>query len=187
MINLYIARILYPVKVLGPGKRIGIWFCGCTRRCPGCSNPELWKFRDECKTSISTIIHIIHQISDNNIVDGFTITGGEPFLQDRSLSQLLKSISNISEDILVYTGYLKDELSAEQLKYITVLIDGEYIEEYNDNSFLRGSNNQRIYILNEKYADLYNNYIQKYNNKIQNFMSDKSCISLGIHRTGFSK
>lgn len=42
---MYIARILYPVEVLGPGKRIGIWFCGCPRRCEGCSNPELWEFQ----------------------------------------------------------------------------------------------------------------------------------------------
>ena len=43
---MYIARILYPVEVLGPGKRIGIWFCGCPRRCEGCSNPELWEFQE---------------------------------------------------------------------------------------------------------------------------------------------
>lgn len=38
---MYIARILYPVEVLGPGKRIGIWFCGCPRRCEGCSQPGI--------------------------------------------------------------------------------------------------------------------------------------------------
>ena len=40
---MYVARILYPVKVLGPGNRIGIWVSGCNHRCKGCSNPELWK------------------------------------------------------------------------------------------------------------------------------------------------
>ena len=24
----------------GPGLRLGIWVQGCTRNCPGCSNPE---------------------------------------------------------------------------------------------------------------------------------------------------
>ena len=42
-----VARILYPVKVLGPGKRIGIWLCGCDRECFGCSNPELWEPKPE--------------------------------------------------------------------------------------------------------------------------------------------
>ena len=42
-----VARILFPVQVLGPGNRIGIWLCGCNRACKGCSNPELWIQRDE--------------------------------------------------------------------------------------------------------------------------------------------
>ena len=36
-----IGRILYPIKALGPGTRIGIWVQGCPRECPGCANPEL--------------------------------------------------------------------------------------------------------------------------------------------------
>lgn len=36
---MYVAGILYPVEVLGPGKRIGIWFSGCLSKCKGCSNP----------------------------------------------------------------------------------------------------------------------------------------------------
>lgn len=36
---MYVARILYPVEVLGPGKRVGIWFSGCPSKCKGCSNP----------------------------------------------------------------------------------------------------------------------------------------------------
>ena len=187
MINLYIARILYPVKVLGPGNRIGIWFCGCRKKCPGCTNPELWNFRAEYKTSMPTIVHIISQIAKTNIVDGFTISGGEPFLQPMALTQLLKIISNISDDILVYTGYLKDELSIEQLKYIAVLVDGKYMQEYNNNSILRGSSNQKIYILNEKYTSIYNDYIINCKNEIQNFIVGKSCISVGIHKKGFSQ
>lgn len=36
---MYVAGILYPVEVFGPGKRIGIWFSGCLSKCKGCSNP----------------------------------------------------------------------------------------------------------------------------------------------------
>lgn len=47
---MYVARILYPVEVLGPGKRVGICFYGCPRKCKGCSNPRLWNFQERYKT-----------------------------------------------------------------------------------------------------------------------------------------
>lgn len=30
-----LARVYYPVKVLGPGSRVGIWLNGCHRKWPG--------------------------------------------------------------------------------------------------------------------------------------------------------
>lgn len=182
---MYVARILYPVKVLGPGNRIGIWFCGCPRRCEGCSNPELWEFQDRYKTSLATVMSLIEKIAQANIVDGFTITGGDPFFQPDALSRLLEQIKKISYDILVYTGYMKDELPAPLLKNIAVLIDAPYIETQNNNCRLRGSDNQTIYILNENYRATYENYLTTTNNQIQNFTTKNGYISVGIHRPDF--
>lgn len=182
---MYIARILYPVEVLGPGKRIGIWFCGCPRRCKSCSNPELWEFQDKFKTSLYTIIKLIKGIAQKNDVDGFTITGGEPFLQYESLMGLINSIKIISEDILVYTGYKVEELADRNLDSIAVLIDGQYIEKRNSNVILRGSDNQRVHILNKRYENIYVEYLSKSQNQIQNFSSNDGIISVGIHKPGF--
>lgn len=49
---MYVARILYPVMVLGPGKRIGIWFVGCRHQCKGCSNPELWETAEKYQITL---------------------------------------------------------------------------------------------------------------------------------------
>ena len=183
---MYIARILYPVEVLGPGKRIGIWFCGCPRRCDGCSNPELWNFQDKYKTSLSTVKKLVDKICGAHEVNGFTITGGDPFFQADDLIELIKNIKSISDDIIVYTGYLKDELPPQSLKDIAVLIDGEYIKERNNNCILRGSDNQNIYILNDKYKNLYEKYLSDAKNQIQNFTTKDGYISVGIHRPDFS-
>ena len=182
---MYVARMLYPVKVLGPGNRVGIWFCGCPRRCAGCSNPELWEFKDRYETSLSTVLSLIEKISAHNKIDGFTITGGDPFFQPDDLSRLLESIKKISEDIIVYTGYLKEELPPELFKNITVLIDAPYIKERNNNCLLRGSDNQTIYILSEKYRAAYENYLATAQNQIQNFSTCDGYISVGIHRADF--
>lgn len=182
---MYVARVLYPVEVLGPGKRVGIWFCGCPRRCKGCSNPELWEFQDRYKTTPETIFEMIKSISKMHTIDGFTITGGDPFYQPENLKKLLDMLKVISDDIIVYTGYKLCELKPENLENISVLIDGEYIEELNNNSLLKGSSNQEIYILDKTKKDKYNMYFKTENNKIQNFFTSDGVISVGIHKPDF--
>lgn len=183
---MYIARILYPIEVLGPGKRIGIWFCGCPHKCKGCSNPELWEFQERYKTSLNTIKELINRICVDNLVEGFTITGGDPFYQENELVELLGYLKTINEDILVYTGYKKEEISPQSLNDIAVLIDGKYIEELNFGHVLIGSDNQKVHILKSAYQKKYNDYISTTKNKIQNFTSTDGIISVGIHKPNFN-
>jgi len=77
---MYVARILYPVTVLGPGKRLGIWFAGCKHKCSGCSNPELWNMDKKYYVTVQQVTQLIRKIADKRRIDGFTITGGEPML-----------------------------------------------------------------------------------------------------------
>ncbi|MDE6167933.1 MAG: radical SAM protein, partial [Acetatifactor sp.] len=120
-----------------------------------------------------------------HLFEGFTITGGDPMYQFRELRRLLSLLKSISDDILVYTGYKFSELEQDMLADISVLIDGEYIEELNDNSLLRGSSNQNILILDEKKRYKYQTYLQGETNKIQNFFTSDGVVSVGIHRPGF--
>lgn len=182
---MYVARVLYPVEVLGPGRRVGIWFCGCPRRCKGCSNPELWEFQERYKTTPQHIYELVLQIAKKYPIDGFTITGGDPMYQAEDLQELAKLLTNISKDILVYTGYDRSELSAESLSGIAVLIDGEYIESRNTNCILRGSDNQSIHILDDGFIERYNDYLSSTENQIQNFMTSDGVVSVGIHRPKF--
>ena len=183
---MYIARILYPIEVLGPGKRIGIWFCGCPHKCKGCSNPELWEFQERYKTSLNTIKELINKICVDNSVEGFTITGGDPFYQENELVELLGYLKTINEDILVYTGYNKEEIPPQSLNDIAVLIDGKYIEDQNFGQSLIGSANQKIHILKSAYRKKYNDYISTTKNKIQNFTATDGIISVGIHKPNFN-
>lgn len=184
---MYIARILYPVEVLGPGKRIGIWFCGCPHHCVGCANPELWEFDEKKKITIEHLLELIKQIADTNEIDGFTITGGEPFFQPTELSILIKELTKWSRDILVFSGYLKEQIEAfGTLDNIAVLVDGPYIEERNHGLTLRGSDNQNIYILDELYLEKYQKYLLNDKSKIQNFLDGTSVISVGIHESDYA-
>ena len=179
-----IDRILYPIFTLGYGSRIVIWTIGCERRCRGCSNPELQAFDNSKDVSINTILDIILFYKDK--IDGVTITGGEPFLQKDSLSILVKELkSNGIEDILVYTGNtlnelkdMKDRKIDETLKNIDVLVDGQYIEELNDNKGIRGSSNQKVHIFNPKLLDKYRTLEGE--RKVQNIYYKNNSINVGI-------
>lgn len=191
---MYVARVLYPVNVLGIGNRVGIWTSICKHKCIGCSNPELWESNESQKVSVKDLFNTINQINNYKKIDGFTITGGDPFYQVKDLRKLIDKLLLISDDIIIYTGFTIEELKRENdedinyiLSHITVLIDGRYKQELNDNSFMVGSSNQRKLILNEKYKEVYESYFASNTNQIQNFMFDDGIVSVGIHSKDFDE
>ena len=145
----------------GPdGPRHVIWLQGCSIRCPGCQNKELWS--SEAKTMLITTGHNLARHLWTTTKNPLTITGGEPFDQVGGLAQFLHDIKQLDPDrhITVYTGYTWEHLHdtirrAETLKvkpttraalyYIDVLVDGPYDPELDDDYMQwRGSSNQRV-------------------------------------------
>lgn len=186
-----VARLLYPVKVLGPGQRLGIWLCGCKRRCPGCCNPELWMPRPEYEITIANLMRLVNQIHAKHVINGFTISGGEPFEQAHELAILLEILAPVSADIIVYSGYTIQELRNRDdkatntvLAHAAVLIDGSYINKLNNGEALRGSCNQTLHVLNPAFKTLYDGYLQKTSNTVQIFAGRNGVFAAGIHKRG---
>lgn len=177
---LYVARLLYPVRVLGPGARIGIWLSGCDQRCEGCLSPELHVQREEQRTTVGTVLDLVDRVARAHPVDGFTISGGEPFLQGEALALLLSSLSAYSEDILVYTGRLCDALPAHLLSHVGVLIDGAYIAAENHGEPLRGSSNQTIHFLNPQLKEKYAPCLSGEGGILQTFPAEAGVLTVGI-------
>lgn len=159
--TIHLARMYYPVHTLGPGDRIGIWLAGCDRGCPECIAPELQKCDNGTPVTIDEVMGYIRTLCDR--AEGITISGGEPFFFPEELHNLTHALSEISDDVILFTGYtmaelkeMRDENVDGVLKHISVLIDGPYIGERNDGRGLRGSSNQTIHILRhaERYPDL---------------------------------
>jgi len=183
-----IGRILYPVKVLGPGQRLGIWTAGCGRNCPGCCSPEL-KYADPGREiSVGMLRFLIWDIIKDNPVDGITISGGEPMDQAEELGDLISILKIWSDDILVYTGYTLEELKARKdpqtdrvLSQITCLIDGPFQENLSDCAPLRGSGNQRILLLDQKYGPKYRTYLESADRRdAQIFVTEDGIAMAGL-------
>ncbi len=184
-----IDRILYPITTLGPGNRLVIWTIGCSKHCVKCANPELWEENSAKDVGIDNLVNLIKQGCANNIIDGITITGGDPLEQIAELIILLQLLKNITNDIILYTGYTISEIEKEfsHLQWekvkqqISVLIDGPYIDELNDNNcVLRGSRNQNIIFFDESKKDIYESYLEK-GRSVQNVFYNEKMISVGIH------
>lgn len=152
-LNIYITE--KNITTLGPGNRFGIWVQGCHRNCEGCvakisHDPEVGRLVDVGALSWEII---------NSDAEGITISGGEPFLQAEALAELIKKVKKMRNiGVIVYTGYLIEELETvpgaeDLLKLTDLLIDGPYVKELDDGKSLRGSSNQRIIPLSERYKD----------------------------------
>lgn len=143
-----LSRIHFPVTTLGPGRRIGIWFQGCSIRCPGCISMDTWAHG----RGTTTVDEVIRSISAwSAIADGITISGGEPFDQPEALFELTARIRDLLEtDILVFTGYEWNAVSdqvAGSPGLIDALVSGPFAREETQTLALRGSDNQELHLL----------------------------------------
>ncbi len=175
-------QIYYPVRTLGYGQRLGIWFQGCKKDCPGCISPEARNYSAGKKLDVSSLFA---SLPEELIIDGLTISGGEPFDQLDELYQLVRMFNmRYGDDIVIFTGYTREELRGLKsnlvgkiLNSISVLIEGPYIEDLNNGVGMRGSSNQTIIVY--KHYDRYRNLaVQK--RELQAFRSRDRIVFVGI-------
>lgn len=142
-------------RVNGPGVRFTIWFQGCSLSCPDCFNPDTHDPDGGLTLSVADLLARIE--ANQERVDGVTITGGEPFDQVAALSSLLEGIRQRTRlPVIVFTGYTLEQIRGrpggdEILGWIDVLIDGPYRHGQRSARALRGSENQRIHCLTDRY------------------------------------
>ena len=147
MAKIRIAGIVEESIVDGPGIRMVVFTQGCKHNCKGCHNPESHSFTGGYLMDIE---EILEEIKANPLLDGITLSGGEPFEQWDVCSELAKGVKELGLNVVTYTGYSFEEILKvdgfrKLLLQTDTLIDGKYEEE--EKSLLlqfRGSKNQRI-------------------------------------------
>lgn len=179
----------FPVLTLGPGRRLGIWTQGCSRRCPGCISKHTWEFDETKRVGWDRVSELLHQ--HRSKADGLTISGGEPFDQLAELVHLLELATGAGyTDILLYTGYTLEELRSAlgdkfQLlrRLVSVIIDGPFVSQLRTDLVWKGSDNQRMHVLTsdpvlvERYGEFKD---RKKDRKLQLVFSDGRLYLVGI-------
>ena len=138
----------------GVGIRTSVFVSGCSNKCKGCFNQELWdkdygqEFTDE------TIKEILDSI-DKPYIDGLSILGGDP-LEYYNLEMVNKLIIEFrkrfefNKSIWMWTGYLLEDIMNDDRRWEVVrkldyLVDGPFIQRKKNLKLkYRGSENQRI-------------------------------------------
>ncbi len=174
--------------VLGFGKRCVIWVQGCDKNppCKGCIAVDMQPINGGTIISVDEMASWVCSLDG---INGMTISGGEPFLQAKAVYELVKKIkanksSNFS--VIIYSGNTYEEMVEDEeyknlLSITDILIDGRYIEEFNDSVPYRGSSNQRIIVLNDYFkedAKLY--YTDKKGRHIEYVLSGDKVMLIGV-------
>jgi len=133
----------------GPGVRISIFFQGCEFHCKNCFNSETWDFNGGEEFTDDVIEEVI-KLGKPAHVKGLSILGGEPMhpINIEGATKLAKKFKETypEKNIWTWTGYKYENLKDKEiLKYLDVLVDGQYVDElHNPKLAWRGSSNQRV-------------------------------------------
>ena len=146
--NMRLSGFLEESIVDGPGIRYVIFTQGCPHHCEGCHNPSTHDFNGGY---IKDTKEIIEQVLANPLIQGITLSGGEPLIQPKPLIEIVKAVKKEGKDVVLYSGFTYEEIITiggdkfELLKLCDYLVDGKFdLEKRSLSLQFRGSTNQRI-------------------------------------------
>ena len=131
----------------GPGFRMAMFVQGCPHHCPECHNPQTHDF--DAGTWMDTG-DLVRMALENPLLDGVTLTGGEPFCQPAACADIARRARAGGLNVWSYSGWtfealLKKPECRELLEAVDVLVDGPFEREKRTLELrFRGSSNQRL-------------------------------------------
>lgn len=172
--------------VLGPGNRAVLWVYGCCFSCEGCIGG-----RYKSGSFFETTAAEAAQWYLDSGACGLTISGGEPMLQAEALAKMVDRIRREKDcGVIVYTGFVYEELLEKAkrevavggfLRQIDLLIDGPYRRELDRNQPYRGSENQRLLPLTDRYLrELDSYYGQAEGRRVELHLSRTGSLLAGV-------
>jgi anaerobic ribonucleoside-triphosphate reductase activating protein len=138
--------------------RAVIWVQGCPLRCRDCIAPESLSFSGGTTRDIAELAGWLCSLAD---VEGVTFSGGEPFAQAESLALLLDDVRATRPEFtaMSYSGFtlaaLRRGSPAQRalLERLDLLVDGPYQVARHADLRWRGSSNQQVIPLSDRYRD----------------------------------
>jgi len=111
----------------GPGVRVVGWTAGCQWRCLYCHNPDTWNMMNGIPVPLDRAVEELRKYRAGLKVmhGGFTLSGGEPLMQDRFAVKLFRACKEMRIHTAIETnGYLGSRLTDEELETIDLVLLG---------------------------------------------------------------
>ncbi len=109
----------------GPGIRLVAWTTACMFRCQYCHTPDTWTLANGIPVTLEHAVDEV-QLYANGLKamhGGFTLSGGEPLMQDRFAARLFAAVKRMGVHTAMETnGYYGDRMSDEELRNIDLVI-----------------------------------------------------------------
>ena len=109
----------------GPGIRVVAWTTGCQFRCLYCHNPDTWNLNNGIPVTIERATEQLRKYRHGlkTMSGGFTLSGGEPLMQDRFAVKLLAAAQAMGIHTALDTnGSLGNRLSDGELDSINLVL-----------------------------------------------------------------
>jgi pyruvate formate lyase activating enzyme len=109
----------------GPGLRVVAWTTGCMWRCLYCHNPDTWTMSNGIPVTVARAAAELRKYRRGLKVmsGGFTLSGGEPLMQDRFAIKLFRAAQAMGIHTAIETnGYYGDKLSDPELDAIDLVL-----------------------------------------------------------------
>ena len=109
----------------GPGVRVVGWTTGCQFRCLYCHNPDTWNMSNGIPVALARATEELRKYRQGLKVmsGGFTLSGGEPLMQDRFVIKLLAAAKKMGIHTALDTnGALGARLSDADLEHIDLVL-----------------------------------------------------------------
>lgn len=111
----------------GPGIRVVAWTAGCNWRCRYCHNPDTWTVSNGMAVPLERAVDELRKYRRGLQVmsGGFTLSGGEPLVQDRFAARLCAAARQMGIHTAIETnGYLGERLTDAELDQIDLVLLG---------------------------------------------------------------
>ncbi|MFL6753884.1 MAG: pyruvate formate-lyase-activating protein [Sphingomicrobium sp.] len=109
----------------GPGLRLVAWTTSCMFRCQYCHNPDTWTLKNGIPVPLNRAIDEVQKYANGLIAmkGGFTLSGGEPLMQDRFAARLFAAVKKMGVHTAIETnGYYGEHLSDDEIRNIDLVI-----------------------------------------------------------------